>query len=333
MATQNQGDGNPIPITHQPDVELVVRWLSQLTQVAFFDDVTMEIGMTDEMTRMKDIYISAPATPPHSKSGFPSPDTVSTLRSSDAVLASCEDKTEGVKRGNDKVSREMMLERMQVGMTVQETMDVNDERNAEPVVGLQGNNGGGEFGLQIQDHAVELALDAISYGGAAFSEESPTTPVQQRGLQNVLYPPPRRPPCCLGMTAAHIYGFERPEYRTRAFLEELDVAIADVIHSQGCPQALSPETRPTEVFPPPVPGRPVPDPGKPRPPPIRGLWRRVIEILSIPSPAAPTADPVKGQDTAKDSPIRPRRRLRRVGRFNEEKGDIVEGQSRRSSVL
>ncbi|KAI4152901.1 MAG: hypothetical protein LQ341_000618, partial [Variospora aurantia] len=131
-------------------------------------------------------------------------------------------------------------------------------------------------------------------------------------LQDALYSPAPPRESSLDITIENLYGFESPEARTHAFVDQLDVALADITGSAPSPQAQDPEISPPKIFPPPYASTSAPDPTKPRVM-LRGSPEEDLpEVFPMPSPGTPIPDPVKRQEATGGCPGRPRRAIRRV---------------------
>ncbi|KAI4095918.1 MAG: hypothetical protein LQ344_001299 [Seirophora lacunosa] len=130
-----------------------------------------------------------------------------------------------------------------------------------------------------------------------------------------------------GMIVEHIYGFESPEARTRAFVDHLDVALADIAGAAPSPPAQDPEISPPKIFPPPNTGKPAPEPAKPRVMARGSPEKDLAEIFLVPSPATPISDPVKRQEATGGSPGCHRRAIRRVAGLAD-----INGRSEEESV-
>lgn len=131
-------------------------------------------------------------------------------------------------------------------------------------------------------------------------------------LQDALYSPAPPRESSLDITIENLYGFESPEARTHAFVDQLDVALADNTGSAPSPQAQDPEISPPKIFPPPHASTSAPDPTKPRVM-LRGSPEEDLpEVFPMPSPGTPIPDPVKRQEATGGCPGRPRRAIRRV---------------------
>ncbi|KAL8655487.1 MAG: hypothetical protein Q9210_000845 [Variospora velana] len=260
----------------------------------------METGPRNWEARLKELCISTPRTPPDSPGSFNHLARVSNLGTSDATLATYEDAMEDIKRRNDEMMRGFILEG--IG---------NKNNDARP------------------DPAITYTLDAVLHGRTAFHREPIVDnlhrSVNRFRLQNALYspaPPRKSPP---DITVEDSYGLESPEARTRAFVDQLYVALADIAGLAPSPQAQDPEISPPKVFPPPHASTPAPDPTKPRVM-VRGSPDMdLAEVFPVPSPGTPISDPVKRQEATGGSPGRPRRAIRRVMGLADINRTSVEG--------
>lgn len=146
-------------------------------------------------------------------------------------------------------------------------------------------------------------------------------------LPNFLYSPVPPRQCSLAVAVEYIYGFESPEARTRAFVDHLDVALADIAGAAPSPQAQDPEISPPKIFPPPNTGKPAPEPAKPRVMARGSPEKDLAEIFLVPSPATPISDPIKRQEATGGSPGCHRRAIRRVAGLAD-----INGRSQEESV-
>lgn len=173
----------------------------------------------------------------------------------------------------------------------------------------------------MQDLAGAYALDALLYGGAAFTQLAPIDPlsrsVNQGRLQNALNPPDSPHRCSLAITAERFHGSEGLQDRVQAFQDSLPSP------------AWSPANRPTEIFPPPGVETPVLEPAKLEVTGRRSKEHIPTQVFPIPSPVTPLPDPLKGGAIGaieKGKPVRPRRSTstpRRVGHLDNKSGRSI----------
>ncbi|KAL8760613.1 MAG: hypothetical protein Q9184_003222 [Pyrenodesmia sp. 2 TL-2023] len=168
------------------------------------------------------------------------------------------------------------------------------------------------------DAAGAYALDALLYGGAAFTQLASIDPlshsVNQGRLQNVLNLPDPPYRCSFAITAERLYGSQGLQDRMQPFLDSLPSP------------AWSPETRPTEVFPQPAVETPVPELAKAGVTARSNKEQLSAHVFPMPSPVTPLPDPLKARDTDEGTAVRPRRTsstLRRVGHLGNKSGRFV----------
>ncbi|KAL9020320.1 MAG: hypothetical protein Q9185_002398 [Variospora sp. 1 TL-2023] len=144
------------------------------------------------------------------------------------------------------------------------------------------------------------------------NDARPVSNARDKQLQDALYSPAPPRESSLDITIGNLYGFESPEARTHAFVDQLDVALADITGSAPSPQAQDPEIRPPKILPPPHASTSAPEPTKPRVM-LRGSPEEDLpEVFPMPSPGPPIPDPVKRQEATGGCPVRPRRAITRV---------------------
>lgn len=131
-------------------------------------------------------------------------------------------------------------------------------------------------------------------------------------LQPVVRPPSPVRQRSLAITIERLHGSISPEARTRAFVNDLNVALADMAIPSPFSPTQHPELSPPKIFPPPGPAAPSFDPVKSRTI-ARGIsGKDSVELLPMPSPARPLSDPVKRQVAPDGRPNWHRRVVRRV---------------------
>ncbi|KAI4188851.1 MAG: hypothetical protein L6R41_001872 [Letrouitia leprolyta] len=194
-------------------------------------------------------------------------------------------------------------------------------------------------------HHVHQALDAISNGGDAFSSSSSST-----HLRGASPPSPwdvhqafhtdsnarQWPWQSLGDNATEsLPGSERPgsqETGVNVWQQWIHaprptMATAGVLRKLNSQESLPEPVRqtatagpvqqasPVEVFTPPMPRTPVPDPVKSSVTIGKIQRASLVEVFPRPHLEGPMPDPIKSQATARESPFRPARTIRRVGRL------------------
>ncbi|KAL8908049.1 MAG: hypothetical protein Q9207_001028 [Kuettlingeria erythrocarpa] len=240
---------------------------------------------------------------------------MSSLGSSDAVLAMHDAETAMVKYTNDEVLHLMQLDGMR-GQTMSPgefNRRLNKETlTAEDIMMMYQRR------ARQADLAGAYALDALLYGGAAFTQLASIDPlslsVNQGRLQNALNPPDTPHRCSLAITAERFHGPEGLRHRVQAFQDSLPSP------------AWSPAIRPTEIFPTPAAEAPVSEPAKSGVTGRRSKEQIPTQVFPIPSPVTPLPDPLKGGATEEGEPVRPRRTgspFRRVGHLDNKSGRSV----------
>ncbi|KAL8841628.1 MAG: hypothetical protein Q9170_000842 [Blastenia crenularia] len=211
-------------------------------------------------------------------------------------------------------------------------------------------------GLADHGDAVRRTLDAISDGGAAFSDRSSCSgATATRPSNNDTVPPrPVTIPQHIDPDAEELdcTNMRTPEIQTEAlvmindYVDEINAGVlrsqrpqtAQTTHEQKYERMIlrtmsslrkthppRPETSPAKVFSPPTSAEPVPDPVKPKATAGRCQEASPTEAFLPPNSATPIADPLKSRGTAGGSPFRPCHAVRRVGHFVEQREVTANG--------
>ncbi|KAL8723095.1 MAG: hypothetical protein Q9225_000566 [Loekoesia sp. 1 TL-2023] len=296
-------------------------WLRQLPAVFPHEDRDTTMKMEDERMRMREANEMFSRSPTDSPGSFAPRATVSvpSLAGSDAEKEMYDEGLERSRAWNTIIVPALQMDRVQGGM--------RGQNNTQDRAG--------------SSNAVNRALNAISYGGAAFNTPIPQGPE----LHNKDYSPPSPRRNSPDPPANHVYDSERPGNGTWTYVDEINARIMYAAsrnrqeirtadsrhtgHSGQCtmgsstqfqsPQPWRPGTGATEVFPPPTSGTLVPDPAKPKVTAGGAQEANPAEAFPPPDPGTPVPDPIKSRATAEGSPFRPSHSIRRVGHLVDQK--------------